>query len=234
MTHTILVATTNAGKLAELSQMLGDISSGIRWRSLRDYPDVPEVVEDGQTFNENARKKALGYAAATGLWTLADDSGLVIDALDGAPGVYSARFAADEQTLSPFTRESTAAGGEGVAGFDKRPDRRTLDIANYEKVLRLLKDVPPAKRTARFVCHLTLAAPDRVLIETDGTVEGVIADEPAGSNGFGYDPVFYIPSLNRTAAQLDDTQKNEVSHRGNAIRRLKPLLRQLLAGRTEG
>jgi len=220
MEHEILVATTNAGKLAELRQMLGDVSSDIRWLSLRDYPDVPEVVEDGHTFAENARKKALGYAAATGLWTLADDSGLVIDALDGAPGVYSARFAADE--YSPPAKGEYPEGGRGSK------DRHAIDIANYEKVLRLLKDTPPARRTARFVCRLTLAAPDRVLIETDGTVEGVIADAPAGSNGFGYDPIFYIPSLNRSAAQLDDAQKNDISHRGNAIRRFKPLLRELL------
>ena len=129
----ILVATTNPGKMAELSAMLGDLSAPLDWLSLRDFPNVPEVEEDGATFAANARKKALGYAAATGLWTLADDSGLVIDALDGAPGVYSARYAAAECP-------------DG--------DRPALDAANIRKVLRQLADVPAAERTARVQCCL--------------------------------------------------------------------------------
>jgi XTP/dITP diphosphohydrolase len=208
MNYRILVATTNSGKLEELSMLLDDIGRHIEWLSLRAFPDIPEVVEDGLTFTENARKKALGYAAASGLWTLADDSGLVIDALHGQPGVHSARYAADECPAK---------------------DRPSIDIANYKKVLRLLKDTPPNKRTARFVCHLTLAGPQGVLLEAEGTVDGLITEAPAGNNGFGYDPVFYIPSLGLTAAQLDNVNKNAVSHRGNAIRQLKPLLKQLLA-----
>lgn len=206
MKRRILVATTNAGKLEELSMLMEDISHQVEWLSLRDFPNVTEVAEDGHTFTENARKKAIGYAAATGLWTLADDSGLVIDALDGRPGIHSARFAADECSK----------------------DRLSIDIANYKKVLSLLKDTPPQKRTARFVCHIALANPQRILLDSEGTVEGLITDIPAGHNGFGYDPVFYIPALDRTAAQLDNDQKNAVSHRGNAIRQLKPLLHQLL------
>lgn len=207
----ILVATTNPGKLAELTELLGDIADRIEWTSLRDFPAMPEVVEDGSTFAENARKKALGYAKAAGLWTLADDSGLVIDALNGQPGVYSARFAADECPAA---------------------DRRTLDRANFEKVLRLLKDVPPPQRTARFVCRLCLADENEILLETAGTVEGFITQAPAGENGFGYDPVFYIPALDKTAAQLENHQKNRISHRGNAIRQLKPLLEGLLGSRS--
>jgi XTP/dITP diphosphohydrolase len=210
--YKILVATTNSGKLEELSMLLDDLGRHIEWLSLRASPGIPEVVEDGLTFTDNARKKALGYAAATGLWTLADDSGLVIDALHGQPGVHSARYAADECTPK---------------------DRPSIDIANYKKVLRLLKDTPLQKRTARFVCHLTLAGPQGVLLEAEGTVEGLITEAPAGNNGFGYDPVFYIPSLGLTAAQLDNISKNSVSHRGNAIRRLKPLLELLLAEKTD-
>ena len=204
MKHKILVATTNPGKLEELSQLLGDLNTRIHWKSLRDFPGVGEVIEDGSTFAHNARKKALGYAKATGLWTLADDSGLVIDALNSQPGVYSARFAADECTAA---------------------DRKTLDAANYQKALRLLRDTPTAQRTARFVCHLCLADEKQALLEATGTVEGIINEVPVGENGFGYDPIFYIPSLDKTAAQLENHEKNQISHRGNAIRKFKPLLR---------
>ena len=206
MKRRILLASTNQGKLAELSELLGAIHEKIEWVCLKAYPDVPEVVEDGDTFAENARKKALGYAKATGLWTLADDSGLVIDALGGKPGVYSARYAADE------------CGGH----------RETIDTANYKKVLAELKDTPDQKRAARFMCALCLASPGKILLETEGTVEGVINRGPIGNNGFGYDPIFYIPSLNKTAAQLDPQEKNNISHRGNAIRKLRPLLEDLL------
>ena len=204
MDHTILVATTNPGKVRELRSMLGD---DVEWKSLADFPDVSEVEEDGSTFAENARKKATEYALATGLWTLADDSGLVVDALGGAPGVNSARFS-----------------GQRAAGAD----RKTVDRKNNEKLLSLLKDVPEEKRTARFVCSLCLARPGEVLMETQGTVEGRIAAEPAGSGGFGYDPLFFVPSLGRTVAQLDDAQKNAISHRGNALRKLVPQLHDLL------
>lgn len=207
MTHKILVATTNPGKLEELRELLGNVGEGIKWNCLHEFPNISEVVEDGQTFAENARKKALGYAKATGLWTLADDSGLVIDALGGQPGVLSARFAADNCP---------------------RADRKTIDKANYLKVLRLLKDVPDSQRTARFVCHLTLADDQKILLEATGSVEGVIIDQPRGENGFGYDPIFYIPSLQKTVAQLENHDKNQISHRGNAIRKFKPLLAELL------
>lgn len=207
MKRRILLASTNPGKLAELSELLGTVGEKIDWDSLSNYGNIPEVVEDGDTFAENARKKALGYAKATGLWTIADDSGLVIDALGGKPGVYSARYAADECPDS---------------------NRKAIDIANYKKVLAELKDTPDAKRTARFMCRICLATPEKVLLETEGTVEGVINHAPLGENGFGYDPIFLIPKLNKTAAQLDNQQKNRISHRGNAIRELKPLLDDLL------
>jgi XTP/dITP diphosphohydrolase len=198
----ILVATTNPGKAAELEAML-DLD--VNLLTLADFTDIPEIKEDGTTFIENARKKALGYAKATGLWTIADDSGLVIDALDGAPGIESARFSGEKDS-----------------------DRTLIDHKNIAKALKLLKNVPAEKRTARFVCSLCLACPDQILIETLGTLEGLIAEEKIGENGFGYDPIFFVPNLQKTVAQLTREDKNAISHRGNAIRKLKPLLAQLL------
>jgi len=202
----ILVATTNPGKVRELRAMLG---GDVKWKSLADFPGIAEVKEDGATFAENARKKATGYARATGLWTLADDSGLVVDALGGEPGVNSARFSGERP---------------------KEADRKVLDRRNMDKVLSLLQGVPPEKRTARFVCCLCLASPEKTLIETQGTLEGIIIDKPAGTGGFGYDPIFYVPRLDKTVAQLDEHEKNAISHRGNAIRKLKSLLDELLRG----
>jgi len=202
MKRKILVASTNPGKIAELSAML---DADVKWVGLSDFPNINEVKENGETFAENARKKALGYAKQTGLWTIADDSGLVIDALDGAPGVKSARFSGA-----------------------KDKDRTLLDHKNMTKVLKLLQDVPREKRAARFICCLCLANPERILIETEGTLEGLIAGKPMGESGFGYDPIFFVPHLGKTVAQLTREEKNAISHRGNAIRKLKPLLNQLL------
>ncbi|MHC4694483.1 MAG: XTP/dITP diphosphatase [Planctomycetota bacterium] len=202
MKRKILVATTNPGKATELQEML-DLDVNIL--TLADFPGIPEVKEDGATFAENAAKKALGYAKAADLWTIADDSGLVIDALDGAPGIESARFSGE-----------------------KSPDRTLIDHKNIAKVLKLLKGVPTEKRTARFVCSLCMTSPQEILIQTQGTLEGMITEEEIGENGFGYDPVFFVPNLNKTVAQLTRKEKNAISHRGNAIRKLKPLLADLL------
>ncbi len=202
MKHKILVATTNPGKIAELSAML---EADVQWLGLADFDGIDEIKEDGLTFADNARKKAAGYAKATGLWTIADDSGLVIDALSGAPGVKSARFS-------------------GTKGNN----RTLIDRRNVTKVLKLLEGIPKEKRTARFVCRLCLASPEKILIETEGTLEGFIANEPLGKNGFGYDPIFFVPHLNKTVAQLTREEKNAISHRGNAIRKLKPVLDELL------
>lgn len=204
MKRTILVASTNPGKMAELRAML---DADVDWVGLSDFPDVGEVEEDGATFAENARKKACGYAKATGVWTIADDSGLVVDALGGEPGVRSARYS-----------------GEKLPG----EERTLLDHRNMRKVLELLEGVPAEKRTARFVCCLCLASPEEVLIETTGTVEGVITDREIGSNGFGYDPIVYVPDMGKTVAQMTTEEKNSISHRGNAIRELKPLLTELI------
>jgi XTP/dITP diphosphohydrolase len=212
----ILVATTNAGKLAEISEML-DLD--IEWLNLSDFPDVKEIQEDGKTFAENARKKALGYAKQTGLWTLADDSGLVVDALDGAPGVKSARF-----SLAP----TPAVGVTEPQALVSGKNRTLLDHKNMQKILTLLRDIPTEKRTAKFVCCLCLASSEKVLIETTGKLEGIIAANPAGSNGFGYDPIFFVPKIGKTVAQLISSEKNAISHRGQAVRKLKPLLEKLL------
>lgn len=199
----ILVATTNAGKIAEIRAMLGD---DLRWLGLGELGAVAEIPEDGATFAENARKKALGYAKATGLWTIADDSGLVVDALGGAPGVRSARFSGKRS---------------------KEANRTLIDRRNIAKVLELLKGVPKERRTARFICCLCLASPEKVLIETEGRLEGLITEMGIGENGFGYDPIFFVPHLARTVAQLTREEKNAISHRGSAIRELKPLLDEL-------
>jgi XTP/dITP diphosphohydrolase len=200
----ILVATTNPGKIAELRAML---DFDVELLSLSDFEEVSEIKEDGQTFIENACKKAIGYAKATGLWTIADDSGLEVDALGGEPGVKSARFSG-EKTIND--------------------DGTLIDHRNIAKVLELLKGVPEEKRTARFFCCLCLANPEEILIETEGTLKGLITNKEIGKNGFGYDPIFFVPDLNKTVAQLTAEEKNAISHRGKAIRKLKPILEELL------
>ncbi|RMF84341.1 MAG: XTP/dITP diphosphatase [Planctomycetota bacterium] len=188
----ILLATRNAGKLREIRRMTRDASW--TWVGLADFPDVPEAVEDGETFAENARRKALHYAAATGLPTLADDSGLEVDALGGAPGVRSARYAGEPRD----------------------------DARNNARLVAELRDVPEGERTARFCCAMALAVGDKVVCEADGVVEGRIIDEPRGTNGFGYDPHFLVPDLGRTTAELPPDEKNALSHRGRALRAILP------------
>ena len=207
MKRNILVATTNPGKIAELRAML---DADLEWLGLSDFSDIAEIKEDGSTFAENARKKAIGYAKSTGLWTIADDSGLVVDALGGEPGVESARFSGEKS---------------------KNDDGTLIDHQNIAKVLELLEGVPKEKRTARFFCCLCLASPEEILIETEGTLEGLITNKEIGKNGFGYDPIFFVPHLNKTVAQLTPEEKNAISHRGNAIRKLKPILEELLVAK---
>jgi XTP/dITP diphosphohydrolase len=196
----ILVATTNPGKVRELRQVLGPL--GLELSSLDDVPSpINEPEEDGVTFEANARLKALAYAAGSGLHCLAEDSGLMVDALDGAPGVYSARF----------------AGTEGT--------RDERDARNNLKLLDELRDTPLDARAARYVCALCLVdAAGAVLAETRGTFEGHIGFEPRGSGGFGYDPLFLVPGLGRTAAELSAEEKNARSHRGHAARALADVL----------
>lgn len=193
-----ILATRNRKKFLELRALMK--VSGVRWHSLDEFPDAPTVEENGRTFRANAVKKALQTARGTGLWVLADDSGLEIDALGKAPGVRSARF-----------------GG-----------RHGDDEANNGKVLRMLDGVPARRRTARYRCALALASPTGVLAVTDGAFEGRIATAPAGARGFGYDPLFVVPRLNKTVAQLPTRRKQRISHRGKAARAMRRAIVRLL------
>lgn len=194
----LLLATTNPGKVREIRRALA--GQPVKVIGLGDVPPGPSPRERGSTFLENARAKSLFYSRKWGGLTLAEDSGLEIDALGGAPGVRSARFS------SP----------------------RPTDEKNNRKALRLLRGVPPAGRGARFVCVMVLAREGRVLKEIRGQVRGRIAPAPRGRNGFGYDPLFYYPPLRRTFAELGTGQKTAVSHRGRALRKLARFLRSSL------
>jgi len=196
---TLLIATSNRGKLREVRGVLGDLA--IRLRALDEFPAIEEPVEDEQTFAANARLKAIYYARHTGCWALADDSGLEVDALDGAPGVHSARFAG-----TPCD-----------------------DDANNAKLIAALRDVPVARRTARFRCAITLADGGGVLAEAFGVIEGVIVDTARGDNGFGYDPHFFVAELGKTTAELAPAVKNRVSHRGRALAAIRPELERILS-----
>lgn len=191
----LLLATSNPGKLREIRRALEDLSLEVV--GLDDIRPGPSPAERGMTFSENARAKALHYARRWPGPVLADDSGLEIDALGGAPGVRSARFSAPRPT----------------------------DARNNLKVLRLLSSVPPKSRTARFVCVMVLVRGDRVLGEFRGEVRGRIARDPRGASGFGYDPLFYYPPLRKTFAELPAAVKNGVSHRGRALCKLRTFLR---------
>jgi XTP/dITP diphosphohydrolase len=200
MTSSILVATSNPHKIQEIRAVLCPM--GLEVCSLDEIgADIPEPIEDEETFAGNARIKARAYALATGRRTLADDSGLAVDALDGWPGVHSARY----------------AGVEGT--------RQERDAANNAKLLDAIKDIPPQERTARFVCAICVADPDgEIIAETSGTFGGVITDTPAGDHGFGYDPLLYLPDAKCTSAELSPDAKNARSHRGAALRRLVSVL----------
>ena len=197
----ILLATRNSDKVRELAALLGDL--GIRIRTLADFPTAPEVEEDGGTCEANALKKARAIASATGLLSVADDTGLEVDALGGRPGVFAARYA-----------------GEGATYED-----------NCRKLIKELDGVPQARRTARFVTVAALAMPGGETRVATGTLVGVIAEECAGSQGFGYDPVFFVPELGRTLAELTAEEKNRISHRAKAFRAMADMLRPLAAER---
>jgi XTP/dITP diphosphohydrolase len=194
----LLIATGNAGKAREFRQMLG--ADRFAWSDLSTFPNAPHVEEIGHTFRANACLKASAYARHFNLWTLADDSGLEVDALGGSPGVLSARWA------------EVNHAGKG-------------DADNNALLLRQLSGVPDEKRTARFVCVLALARPDgRVIITARDTVEGRIIHAPRGDNGFGYDPLFLIDALGKTTAELEPHDKHQFSHRGKALRRLRAVM----------
>lgn len=196
MKRKLLVATGNKGKIKEIENYLENLdeNTGFEIIGLSQYPDLPEVEEDGDTFSANALKKARERAKETGLLTLADDSGLVVDYLEGAPGVYSARYAGKNAT----------------------------DADNNKKLLDELKDIPLNKRSAHFKCVLALVDPDTEKeIVVEGICEGIIASEPRGENGFGYDPLFFISHFNKTMAELPLKIKNKISHRANGLKRMK-------------
>jgi XTP/dITP diphosphohydrolase len=200
MMHTVLVATSNPGKLRDFAGAAE--AHGIAIASIPGFASLPAVVEDGATFEANARKKAEEYSRTMGDMVLADDSGLEIDALGGAPGVHSARYAAsDLQNKDPH-----------------RAEANTDDEANNARVLRELAGVASEKRTARFVCVLAAARDGRTLGIFRGTAEGIILEAPRGSNGFGYDPLFYFPQIGKTFAELSAGEKARYSHRGAAFR----------------
>ena len=192
----ILIATSNPGKLRDFAGAAAP--HGIQIGGIPGFASLPIVVEDGLTFEDNARKKAEEYSRhAPGQIVVADDSGLEVDALNGEPGVHSARYAADQPHLA---------------------DSNTDDHANNARVLRELKDVTPEKRTGRFVCVLAAARDGKTLATFRGTAEGIILDAPRGTNGFGYDPLFYFPQIQKTFAELSAEEKARYSHRGAAFR----------------
>jgi len=191
----LLIATSNAGKFREISAILHPFLPGVSFRSLTDLAVTAEIAETGATFAENAALKAIGYSELTGLPTLADDSGLEVIALGLRPGVFSARYGAPQ-----------ASDDAGRIAF------------------LLAEMAGQADRRARFVCHACLARGRQILTEAEGTVDGELLDAPRGTDGFGYDPIFFYLPLGLTFAELDAEQKNLISHRSNALRHLAPRL----------
>jgi XTP/dITP diphosphohydrolase len=197
----LVIATRNVKKRREIEELLA--SHGIQVLCVADFPVVPEVIEDGATFAENAAKKASQTARHLGLWTLGEDSGLMVDALGGAPGVYSARYS-----------------GEGAT-----------DEKNNAKLMYEMSNVPDDQRGARYLCHVALSDPSGTIRHTvEAACRGRILREPRGSNGFGYDPYFLIPEYHRTFGELSNTVKHHLSHRARAFERLVGPLVRLLHG----
>jgi XTP/dITP diphosphohydrolase len=194
----LLIATNNPGKMEEYAHLLAPL--GLCLRTPRDLGLTLDLDEVGETYADNACIKAVGYQRASGLLTLADDSGLEVDALDGNPGLRSARY--------------------GGAGMD--------DTARYRLLLRQLRGVPWESRSARFRCVIVVATPDGKTHSAEGVCEGVIAFEPSGDHGFGYDPVFYLPQYARTMSQLAPASKNRISHRAQAVKRILPTLARIV------
>lgn len=201
----LVVATKNKKKLSEIKAILKGIK--LKLLTLDVYKNVPQVVENGKTFQENAIKKAVKLARFTGQLCLGEDSGLCVDALDGAPGIYSARFSG-----RPACR----------SGRDKS------DIKNNLKVLKLLKDVPMAERKAHYVCAVALADKRGLIGVVEGSCSGLISFESKGTAGFGYDPLFYIPKYKKTFAQLGEKIKHKMSHRYYALKKAKRIIQKYI------
>lgn len=192
----MIFATTNQGKVREIKAILGDIGEDIL--SLKEAGITADIVEDGSTFEENAIIKAKAIMELTGQIVLADDSGLEVDAMNKEPGIYSARFMGED---TPYEEKNRA-------------------------IIERLEGVEGDARSARFVCVIAAAFPDGEVITTRGTIEGVIAKEPAGTNGFGYDPIVYVPEYGMTTGQMEPEQKNAISHRGKALMAMKKILKE--------
>lgn len=198
MKHRIIFATGNPGKMREIRQILGDL--GCEILSMKEAGAAPDIVEDGTTFGENAEIKARAVWACTGEIVLADDSGLVIDYLGGEPGIYSARYLGEDTSY---------------------------EIKNRNLIERL-SQAQGAERAARFVCNIAAVLPDGQVLHTEATMEGVIAQEPAGSGGFGYDPILLLTEYGVTSAELTMEEKNRISHRGKALEAMKQKLKVIL------
>jgi XTP/dITP diphosphohydrolase len=194
----VIIATKNPGKAREFEHIFA--SRGIEVRTLLDFPEIPDVDETGTTFEENAILKAEAVSQALGKMVIGDDSGLMVDALEGRPGIYSARYAGEPKN----------------------------DQNNTDKVLSELKGLPDEKRSARFYCALAVAVPGQGSITVSGTCEGRILEEQRGTNGFGYDPVFYVPEKGLAMAELSSDEKNKISHRANALKKLDVVLDSIL------
>ena len=193
----MIVATWNKGKIREIREVLKGL--GLRIYALSDFPNVPEIEEDGKSFAENALKKARFYSKHFGKLTIADDSGLEVDSLKGQPGVHSARYA-----------------GEGASSREKN-----------QKLLREMKDVPISKRGARFKCIIAVVSPDGREAIAQGECKGRIGFKEKGKKGFGYDPLFILPKYGKTMAELSLEAKNKISHRGKALRKIRKIIKTL-------
>lgn len=196
----IIIATKNKGKVADFEVLFAP--RGIQVKSLLDFEEDMDIEETGTTFKENAILKAEGISKLLNETVIADDSGLAVDALNGEPGVYSARYAGESKD----------------------------DAANIEKVLHNLAGVPQDQRTARFHCALAIARPGKETLVVEGHCEGIIADKPAGEFGFGYDPIFFVPEEGKTMAQLSKEEKNKISHRAAAMRKMHEVMSEILEG----
>lgn len=194
--QTVIIASGNKGKLKEFQELMKDLP--VEVKSLADYPEIGDIEENGTTFAENAYIKAKAVHDATGCITIADDSGLEVDALDGAPGIFSARYAGEEKD----------------------------DAANNVKLLQALENVPDTARGAQFHCAIVAIAADGRRFDAEGIVRGEILRAPRGDNGFGYDPLFYVPEFGRTTAELTMDEKNAISHRGKAVRQIVAILKE--------
>jgi len=196
----IVTATKNKGKVSEILNKFRDLNiSGIDLLTLNEFPEMPDIIEDGLTFSENSLIKANAVSAFTGLPAIADDSGLSVDSLNGRPGVLSARY-----------------GGPGID-----------DKSRNALLLSEMKDTPYEKRNARFVCAMTLFFPDKRIYSVTGECHGIITFLPSGENGFGFDPVFFLPDFNKTMAELSIEEKNKISHRGKAVESIAAILKEL-------